>query len=113
MVNIKQAFLNILPRGISSRGDTIVRLEPGSRGPVTPVEQLAMSVLASNGAMSLHTLAERVASELYRQELGKGAQVLDIGLFGSRLFLRDVIGEIQARNGTLWRIESLKNLSRC
>lgn len=105
MVNIKQALLNILPKGIASKRNTIVRLEPGSREPITPVEQLAISVLASKGAMPLHTLAERVAAELYRQELGKGAQVLDIGLFGSRLFLGDVIGEIEARNGTLWRIE--------
>jgi hypothetical protein len=106
MVNVKQALLNILPKKIASKGNTIVRLESGSREPVTPVEQLAVSLLASKGPMPLHTLAERVASELYRQELGKGAQVLDIGLFGSRLFLGDVIGEIEARNGTLWRIEN-------
>ena len=113
MINIKEALLSMLTRRSFPTRNIIVRLEQGSRQPETPVERLAVSVLASNGAMPLHTLAERVASELYRQELGQGAQVLDIGLFGSRLFLRDVIGEIQARNGTLWRIESLKNLSRC
>jgi len=37
--------------------------------------------------------------------LCKGAWVLDIGLFGSKLFVPDVIGEIEARNGTLWQIE--------
>jgi hypothetical protein len=105
MANIKQAFLNILPKENASRESLIVRLQPGHREPVTPVEQLAISVLESKGAMPLQTLAERVATELYRQELGKGAQVLDIGLFGSRLFLGDVIAEIRARNGTLWRIE--------
>jgi hypothetical protein len=58
--------------------------------------------------MPLDTLAERVASELYREELRQGAQNLDIGLFGSRLFLGDVIREIEARNGTLWQIENVK-----
>lgn len=110
MTHIKQALLNILPRRRSSAGNIIVRLEQGSREPVTPVEQLAVSVLTSKGAMPLHTLAGQVAAELYRQELRKGAQVLDIGLFGSRLFLRDVINEIEARNGTLWRID---NLNKC
>ncbi|HSE90533.1 MAG TPA: hypothetical protein VLJ79_30270 [Candidatus Binatia bacterium] len=107
MINIKQTLLSMLPRGSSPRGNIIVRLAPGSRQPQTRVEQLAVSVLASQGAIPLDTLAERVASELYHQELRKGAQVLDIGLFGSRLFLPDVIGEIEARNGTLWRIENL------
>ena len=36
------------------------------------------------GSYSTHTLAERVASELYREELRNGAGVLNIGLFGSR-----------------------------
>jgi hypothetical protein len=109
MTHIKEALLSMFPRGSSPRRNIVVRLEPGSREPETPVEQLAVSMLASKGAMPLHTLAEGVAAELYREELRQGAQILDIGLFGSKLFVRDVIGEIEARNGILWQIENLKN----
>jgi len=107
MIHIKEALLSMLPRTNSPR-PIIVRLEPGSRQPQTRVEQLTVSMLASKGAIPLDTLAERVASELYREELRQGAQTLDIGLFGSRLFLGDVIREIEARNGTLWQIENVK-----
>jgi hypothetical protein len=55
--------------------------------------------------MPLGSLVERVASELYNEELRHGAWVLDIGLFGSSLFVPDVVSEIEARNGTLWRID--------
>jgi hypothetical protein len=33
---------------------------------------------------------------------------LDIGLFGSRLFNGDVIRELKAGDGVLWKIEELK-----
>jgi hypothetical protein len=109
MIHVKEALLSMLPRRSSPRQNIIVRLAQGSRQPTTRVEQLAVSVLASQGAIPLDTLAERVASELYREELRNGAQSLDIGLFGSRLFLGDVIREIEARNGTLWEIDNLKD----
>ena len=108
MIPIKEALLGMLPRKSSfmGRGDSIiVPLAQGSRQPATPAEQLAVSILASTGAMPLHTLAERVASELYRQELRKGAGVLDIGLFGSRLFKDDVVREIESADGILWEVQ--------
>ena len=106
MTHVKEALLSMLPRRSSPRGNIIVRLAASSRQPETRVEQLVLTMLASEGAITLDTLAERVASELYREELRQGAQTLDIGLFGSRLFLGDVIREIEARNGTLWQIEN-------
>jgi hypothetical protein len=105
MAHVKEALLSMLPRKGSSRGNRIVRLARGSRPPGTPVEQLAVSVLVSKGAISLDALAERVASELYREELRQGAGVLDIGLFGSRFFTRDVICELEAGDGILWEIK--------
>ena len=71
MINIKQTLLSMLPRESSPRGNIIVRLAPGSRQPETRVEQLFVSG-ASQGAIPLDTLAERVASELYHRELRKG-----------------------------------------
>ena len=86
--------------------DLIVRLiEPHSGAPVSPVERLAVTMLKRERAIPFHLLVERVASELYHEELRNGAWVLDIGLFGSSLFVPDVAGEIKARDGALWQIE--------
>lgn len=105
MSAIKQAILNMLPKRRFPSRKIIVRLDPGSREPVTAVEHLAISMLASIGAMPLHTLTERVATELYREEVHKGAGTLDIGLFGSRLFQDDVAREIESADGILWQIK--------
>lgn len=103
----------MLPRGSSREpaNNLIVRLGQGCQEPVTRVEQLAVSMLTSRGVMPLRNLVESVASELYREELRRGAQILDIGLFGSKLFEADVVREIEAGNGTLWRIEDLKDVN--
>lgn len=36
----------------------------------------------------------------------KGAAVLDIGLFGDRLFNRDIIQELRAGDGIFWEIKA-------
>ncbi len=110
MTNIKQALWASLRRSTSRTAakNVLVRLEACSPDPETPVERVIVSLLAETGPMTLDRLAQRVASELYRDELRRGASVLDIGLFGSRLLVPDVVGEIEARDGTLWRIERRK-----
>jgi hypothetical protein len=106
MTHIKETLLNMLPgRRSASSEAAIVRLLQGSRRPETRVEQLAVTLLASKGAIALDALAERVASELYREELRNGAGVLDIGLFGSRFFTRDVVRELKAGDGIMWEIK--------
>jgi hypothetical protein len=45
-----------------------------------------------------------VSADLYAEELRTGAGALDIGLFGSRLFSGDVIRELKAGDGILWKI---------
>jgi hypothetical protein len=45
-----------------------------------------------------------VAGEVYAEELRKGSGVLDIGLFGSRLFSSDVVRELEGGDGVLWKI---------
>ena len=79
-------------------------LQPGSRPPVTPIEQAVVSALKHEVEMDFGTLVERVASELYFKEIRSGAWMLDLGLFGSGLFIPDVVRERQAGNGTLWEI---------
>jgi hypothetical protein len=111
MTHIKETLASVLGRPKAGPGiaeDLIVCLQDAAKEPVTSVERLAVAALKENGAQPLHRLVERVAAELYREELRHGATTLDIGLFGSNLFVPDVLGELDARNGSLWRIEKVK-----
>ena len=45
-----------------------------------------------------------VAEEVYAEELREGSGVLDIGLFGGRLFNSDVVRELKEADGVLWEI---------
>jgi hypothetical protein len=115
MSNIKEAVANMLRRPSASAGmadDLIVCLEPHSEEPVTSAERFAIAVLKAKGPQPFHRLVECVASELYREELRNGATTLDIGLFGSKLFVPDVVGELKARNGSLWRIGKAEEFNR-
>jgi hypothetical protein len=109
MTTLRNILSNILPRSSAKQmtNRVIVPLKQEDQVPVSRVGQLAVSILTARGAMPLSNLVEGVASQLYRDELRRGAQILDIGLFGSRLFEADVISEIEAGNGGLWRIEEL------
>jgi hypothetical protein len=101
-------FRRVNTQGLGSEPshDLIVRLiEPVDQPVITPIEKLALSNLRREGVIPFRLLVERVATELYQAELRKGAWLLDIGLLGSKLFVPAVIGEIEARNGTLWQIE--------
>jgi hypothetical protein len=108
---------NLLP-GSSSRssraasvgGNTaIVRLiDSPRRSPATQIEQQLMSALKRVGPVSSANLVKTVAADLYAAELRKGAAVLDIGLFGGRLFTRDIIRELHAGDGILWDIKPEK-----
>ena len=89
----------------SSR-DLIVRpIEPFSSPVEGPIESAAISSLKQQGALPFHLLVLRVASQLYRDELRNGGAGVDIGFFGSSLFIPEVVRIIQERNGTLWKIE--------
>jgi len=73
--------------------------------PGTPIEQRVISTLKETGPVSFAKLVKTVAGEVYAEELRKGSGVLDIGLFGSRLFNSDVVRELQAADGVLWEIK--------
>ena len=87
------------------RRELIVRLEHCSREPSTPVERLVLAILRREGPTPLPVLVKRVASELFQDELAAGAYVLDLGMFGSALFIADASKGIKAANGVLWQIE--------
>ena len=74
------------------------------RPPVTAFEQRVISKLTETGPVSLANLVKEVAGEVYAEELRKGSGVLDIGLFGSRLFSGEVVQELKGGDGILWEI---------
>ena len=84
---------------------TVVRLiDAPRRLPATPIEQGLVSTLRKIGPVSVASLVRTVAADLYAEEVRKGAGVLDIGLFGSRLFNGEVVRELKAGDGGLWEI---------
>ena len=110
---IRQLFPGVLSGRRTDRdvapeaGSAVVRLlDSPRRTPQTPIQQALVAVLKEAGSSSLAVLLKRVSGELSRDELRKGAAVLDIGLFGDRLFNRDVVEELRAGNGIFWEIKS-------
>jgi len=93
----------------SNHGPIVRPIEPVSSPVESPVESAAISTLKQQGALPFHLLVLRVASQLYLDELRNGAAGVDIGFFGSSLFVPEVVRTIQERNGTLWKIEDSKN----
>jgi hypothetical protein len=69
------------------------------------VERLTIALLQREGSIAFDLLVQQVSDELFQQEIDEGAWLLDIGLFGSTIFVRDVANEIKAGNGNLWDIE--------
>lgn len=84
-------------------------LDPPSRLPVTPLEQLMVITLQAQGPTLFPALVERGAQALYRDALRHGTWAVDIGLFGSGLFTGDVTRELQAGDGILWQIKECKD----
>ena len=90
-------------------GAAVVRLiDSPRRAAASPIEQRLISTLRDTGSVSFARLVNAVSADLYAEELRAGAGALDIGLFGSRLFNGDVIRELKAGDGVLWKIGELK-----
>jgi hypothetical protein len=92
---------------------SIVRLlDYRSHVTVSPLQQRLLAVLNRSRAASFTSLVHTIAEDLYTEELRLGAGVLDIGLFGSRLFYNDVVQELWAGDGILWRINKERESAR-
>lgn len=85
---------------------TVRLLQQAGRLPQTAIESDIMAVLRDEGIISYQELVRRVADRLYHEELRCGAGASDIGLFGSRIFDREVIAAVTAGAGVLWKISS-------
>lgn len=75
-----------------------------TRAGETEIELKLMSVLRNDGAVSFRRLVQRIARDLYDEELRRGAAAVDIGIFGSSLFEPEVAQSLRAGAGKLWEI---------
>jgi hypothetical protein len=55
--------------------------------------------------MPFGTLVQRVARDLYVDEVRHSGWAVEIGVFGPVLFLPDAAREIEAADGALWQID--------
>jgi hypothetical protein len=84
----------------------LVRLiEPPLRGPATEAESFAVALLGAEKEIVYGVLVSRVAEFLYRKELRDGGWLLDLGLFGSGLFVADAKRELRAGRDVIWEID--------
>jgi len=93
-------------RGVGAAADHRVRLlGTPLRPPATLAERQAAALLTREGPMPLSRLVDRVARDLYREELRHGGGAAEIGLIGSTLFLSDARQAVDAADHVLWTIE--------
>jgi hypothetical protein len=83
----------------------VKRLEQPLRAPDTRVEKRVFTALANEGSLSLDAVIDRVADELYRDELRHGGWAAEIGVIGSGAFRADVERVVERGAGVLWLIE--------
>jgi hypothetical protein len=105
MLKLLKSWLKAGPHGVPNDDFTAatVRLLHGNRLPVTPLEKKLAAVIVAGNEIPIAQVIDAVAAELYREELQNGAATLDIGLFGKRLFARDVTRELIAETGNYGR----------
>jgi hypothetical protein len=85
--------------------DSIVKLLPLPEEPDTAVERLAVAMLRRENAIPFRSLVNRIAGELYQNEIAHGGWVVDLGVIGGTLFVPEVSQKIHAGNGKFWQIE--------
>ncbi|MBI2088992.1 MAG: hypothetical protein HYT78_09655 [Deltaproteobacteria bacterium] len=101
-----------MTRTDQNANDLVVQLLASpSRQPESSVERLTIALLRQEGPTPFPALVERVAREVYLDEIRNGAWVTDIGLFGPGLFVPDVVRELEAGNGVLWEIKKPQGAS--
>jgi hypothetical protein len=69
------------------------------------VQQLILGLLDRQGPTAFDELVKQVAEQIYHEEVRRGAGVLDVGLFGPKIFCCEIAVELRAGNGVTWKIE--------
>lgn len=79
-------------------------LEAAIRRPATAVESVVVNLLSRADETPVENLVALVADAFYRDELRMGAWAIDLGLFGSSLFVSEARRALEAGDGELWEI---------
>jgi hypothetical protein len=86
-----------------------VSLLPGaSAAPEALEHRLIVDTLGRHGQLRIGALVELVATAVYRDTLRGGGSVADLGVFGPRVFVPDVLNALEAGNGSLWTISAAR-----
>ena len=70
----------------------------------TDVESFVVALLTKEKELAYEELLSRVAEFLYRKELRAGAWAVDIGLFGSSLFIPEAERILREAKDELWEL---------
>ena len=69
-------------------------------------DRLIVDALAGLGCLPIGTLVDHVAVAVYQETLRQDGSVADVGLFGSRIFVPDILRVLEAGNGHRWAIST-------
>lgn len=96
-----------------ARADAMVCLlgEP-RRAPATAEEERTVALLAREGPLPLRRLVDRVARDMYRDELRHGGWATEIGVVSSTVFRGDAERAVEGAAGALWAIDTGARASR-
>lgn len=75
-----------------------------TRKPITTFELWIVSVLDARGAALYGELVKSVSDRMYVEAIRQGAAVLDIGLFGAKLFYAEAAAILERGDGVYWAI---------
>ena len=93
------------PAAVDAMKRVVRLITSPARAGETEIELKLISLLKNERVVSFHQLVQRIARDLYDEELSRGAAAVDIGIFGSRLFEPEVAQSLRAGDGTLWEID--------
>ena len=84
---------------------TVRLIEPHPRPPASDAEAFVVTLLAAESELPYREVISRLAESLYRNELRSGGWSVDIGLFGSSLFVPEARCALEAGKGELWNFD--------
>jgi hypothetical protein len=84
---------------------TVRLIEPHPRSAVSDAETFVVTLLAAQSELPYREVVSRLAELLYRNELRAGGWSVDIGLFGSSLFVPEARRALEAGKGELWNFD--------
>jgi hypothetical protein len=88
-------------------GHRVQLIHSPARAAKTPVERMIVDLLDREGPKSGAEIVERIAKQIYREELRCGAAALDVGLFGAILFESEVVAALKTGVGVLWIVDAI------